>query len=46
MAILASRAYRRGMSTEEGLRMLDEMRDQWFSAEITDALRQAVVGVI
>ena len=44
VAILASRAYRGGMSPEEGLRMLDEMRDQWFSAEVTDALRQAVVG--
>ena len=46
IAILESRAYRGGMSREEGLRLLDEMRGQWFSDEITEALRRSDIGVI
>lgn len=46
IAILESRAYRGGMSREDGLRLLDEMKGQWFSEELTEALRRSDVGVI
>lgn len=45
VAILESRAYRAGMSPEDGFQVLDELRDQWFSSEVTDALRASVVGL-
>jgi putative two-component system response regulator len=45
-AILESRAYRAGRSREEGLKILEERRGQWFAPEVTDALRRADVGVM
>jgi putative two-component system response regulator len=46
IAILESRAYRNGLSREEGLEMLMELQGQWFSQEVTDALQRADIGVI
>jgi putative nucleotidyltransferase with HDIG domain len=46
IAILESRAYRGGMSREDGMRLLDEMRGQWFTDAVTDALRGSDIGVI
>jgi len=46
IAILESRAYRGGMSREDGMRLLDEMRGQWFTDQVTDALRGSDIGVI
>jgi cyclic di-GMP phosphodiesterase len=46
IAILESRAYRSGLSREEGMQMLQELRGQWFSPEVTDALCEADIGVI
>jgi putative nucleotidyltransferase with HDIG domain len=45
-AILESRAYRAGRSREEGLKILEDKRGIWFSPEVTDALREADVGMI
>ena len=45
-AILESRDYRTGRSREEGLQILEDKRGIWFSPEVTDALRQADVGMI
>jgi len=45
-AILESRAYRTGRSREEGLKILEDKRGIWFSPEVTDALREADVGMI
>lgn len=44
-AVLASRAYRAGLTRDEGLGMLVEMSGQWFSPEITQALARADIGV-
>ena len=46
IAILESRAYRSGMSRDEALQMLQELRGQWFSPDVTDALREADIGVV
>lgn len=46
IAILESRAYRNGMTREEGLQLLGELEGQWFSKEVTDALRRADAGVM
>jgi putative two-component system response regulator len=45
-AILESRSYRTGRSRDEGLKILEDKRGIWFSAEVTDALRVADVGMI
>ena len=45
-AILESRAYRAGRSRDEGLKILEDKRGIWFSPEVTDALREADVGMI
>ena len=45
-AILESRAYRTGRSRDEGLQILEDKRGVWFSPEVTDALREADVGMI
>lgn len=45
-AILESRAYRAGRSREQGLEILQEHRDEWFSGEITDALIESDVGLL
>lgn len=44
-AVLASRAYRQGLSRDEGLAMLVEMSGQWFSPEVTNALARSDIGV-
>ena len=46
IAILESRAYREGRTREEALQILDERSGQWFSERITDALRDADLGMI
>ncbi|MEM7417958.1 MAG: HD domain-containing phosphohydrolase [Gemmatimonadota bacterium] len=46
IAILESRAYRNGMTRDEGLTLLSELEGQWFSKEVTDALRRSDIGVI
>ena len=46
VALLDTRSYRRGRSRDEGLGMLEDQRGVWFSAEVTDALREADVGMI
>jgi putative two-component system response regulator len=46
VAILESRAYRTAVSRDEGLRILEAKRGTWFSPEVTDALRQADVGIL
>jgi HD-GYP domain-containing protein (c-di-GMP phosphodiesterase class II) len=46
VAILESRAYRTAASRDEGLRIIEAKRGSWFSPEVTDALRQADVGMI
>jgi HD-GYP domain-containing protein (c-di-GMP phosphodiesterase class II) len=46
IAILESRAYRIGKSREEALKILEDKRGVWFSPAVTDALRDADVGVI
>jgi putative two-component system response regulator len=46
VAILESRAYRTAASRDEGLRIIESKRGAWFSPEVTDALRQADVGMI
>ena len=46
IAILESRAYRSGRSREEGLEILDAKKGVWFSDEVTEALRQADIGMI
>lgn len=46
IAILESRAYRNGMTRDEGLQLLGELEGQWFSKEVTDALRRADIGVM
>ncbi|MDA1104830.1 MAG: hypothetical protein O2956_14685 [Gemmatimonadetes bacterium] len=46
IAILESRAYRSGLSREDGLQMLHELSGQWFSPQITDALQEADIGMI
>lgn len=46
IAILESRAYRAGLSREEGMQLLIEQRGHWFSAQVTDALVEADIGVI
>jgi len=45
-AILESRAYRAGLSRDEGLAILDDKRGVWFAPDVTDALRRADVGMI
>jgi putative nucleotidyltransferase with HDIG domain len=45
-AILESRAYRTGRSREEGMAILQEQKDVWFSEAVTDALERADVGVM
>jgi putative nucleotidyltransferase with HDIG domain len=45
-AILESRAHRAGRSREEGLKILEDKRGMWFTAEVTDALRRADLGMI
>ena len=45
-AILESRAYRVAMSRDAGLRILEDKRGIWFSPQVTDALREADVGMI
>ena len=45
-AILESRAYRTAMSRDEGLKILEDKRGMWFSPDVTDALREADVGMI
>jgi putative two-component system response regulator len=45
-AILESRAYRTAMSRDEGLKILEDKRGIWFSPEVTDALREADIGMI
>lgn len=44
-AVLASRAYRKGLTREEGLAMLVEMSGLWFSPDVTDALARSDIGV-
>jgi putative nucleotidyltransferase with HDIG domain len=46
IAILESRAYRNGMSREDGLQMLQELQGQWFSPEVTAALKESDIGVL
>lgn len=46
IAILESRAYRKGMPRDEGLKMLIELSGQWFLPEVTDALNEADIGMI
>ena len=46
IAILESRAYRSGLSREEGMQILLERCGEWFSSEVTDALVEADIGVI
>jgi putative two-component system response regulator len=46
IAIVESRAYRKGMPREEGLQMLRELSGQWFSHEVTEALSVSDIGVI
>ena len=46
IAILESRAYRSGRSREEALQILEDKRGIWFSPAVTDALREADVGMI
>ena len=46
IAILQSRAYRTGLAREEGLKLLRELRGQWFSADVTDAFQEADTGVM
>ena len=46
VAILESRAYRTSFTRDEGLKILEAKRGIWFSPEVTDALRQADVGMI
>jgi putative nucleotidyltransferase with HDIG domain len=45
-AILASRAYRMARSREQGLEIVEGKRGVWFSPEVTDALREADIGMI
>lgn len=45
-AILESRAYRSGRSREEGMAILQEQKGLWFSDTVTEALREADVGVM
>ncbi len=45
-AILESRAYRAGLTRDEGLKILEDKRGVWFSPQVTDALREADVGMI
>jgi len=46
IAILESRAYRSGRSREEALQILEDKRGVWFSPAVTDALREADIGMI
>ena len=46
IAILESRAYRSGRSREEGFKILEAKVGIWFSDEVTEALRQADIGMI
>jgi putative two-component system response regulator len=46
IAILESRAYRSGRSREEGLKILEAKKGVWFAEAVTNALRQADVGMI
>lgn len=46
VAILESRAYRASFTRDEGLAILEAKRGIWFSPQVTDALRQADVGMI
>jgi HD-GYP domain-containing protein (c-di-GMP phosphodiesterase class II) len=45
-AILESRSYRAGLSRDEGMKILEDKRGIWFSPEVTDALREADIGMI
>ena len=45
-AILESRAYRTARSRDEGLKILEDKRGVWFSPVVTDALREADIGMI
>ncbi|MBM4184201.1 MAG: response regulator [Gemmatimonadetes bacterium] len=46
IAILESRAYRESFTREEGLKILEAKKGIWFSADVTDALRSADIGMI
>lgn len=45
-AILETRAHRGAMSREEGLGLIEAKRGVWFSPQVTDALREADIGMI
>jgi putative two-component system response regulator len=45
-AILESRAYRTAMTRDQGMKILEDKRGIWFSPEVTDALREADIGMI
>jgi putative nucleotidyltransferase with HDIG domain len=46
IAILESRSYREGRSREEGMEILRSHQDEWFTAEVTNALMKSDIGLL
>lgn len=46
IAILESRAYREGRTREEGMEILQNHEDEWFTSEVTRALIESDVGLM